>query len=91
MHNEWRQNDRIISAAELAAFTIKHAHEWYDASEVFTITEDSGEIFNGGLESIHREEAFKTAADYFGINYDIIYNAWLDEIPIAFSPRTKRA
>jgi hypothetical protein len=52
---------------------VKNAHRIYEFIE------------EGGLpaDSYTRELAFEKASDALGIPYDVLYDAWLDEQPVA--------
>lgn len=72
--------DHLTDPTEIAWLTnvspsdvLRNAHRIYDFMR------------EGGLpaDSYTREMAFEKAATALGISYDVLYNAWLDEQPVA--------
>jgi hypothetical protein len=65
------------------ADTSKQTDLRYTAS--LAVVESDGYVGHGGSESVYREDAFSTAADTLGIDYDLIYLAWVNQIPMEVS------
>ena len=82
MQYRWMFGTATLTEADLAKFTAKHAHEFYAKANRFTVQESDGYRGRGGSESVYREDAFQTAAEFYGVPYDVFYTAWIDEVPV---------
>lgn len=59
-------------AKHLSVFTARSAHNIYEAMEKNGILSDSWT----------RESLFQLASIYYDVDYDVFYNAWLEQRPI---------
>ncbi len=84
MRYDWLFGTLTLTEQQLAEFTAKNAHAFYDKASRFRVRESDGYIGRGGTESIYREDAFQTAAEFYDVPYDVFYDAWLNESPIPF-------
>jgi hypothetical protein len=82
MRYHWQTNDGTpLTEANLARFVAANAHRWYEAATALVVTDELG-TFNAGADSVHREDAFVTATEHYGVDYDVFYDAWVDGTPI---------
>lgn len=51
---------------------LANAHHWYD-----WVAQFGGDLG----DSLIRELAFQKASDVLGIDYDVLYKSWLNEVP----------
>ena len=88
---EWTRNGEAVTDAALAEWTRDNAHRFYAAANEagFVVREDDGYTGSAGTESVYREDAFEVAAEHYGVDYEVFYRAWLNEVPVNFDPFPK--
>lgn len=87
---EWTRGGEAVTDAALAEWTRDNAHRFYEAARgVFVVREEDGYTGDAATESVYREDAFEVAAKHYGVDYDVFYGAWLNEVPVNFNPFPK--
>lgn len=57
---------------------LANAHRFYEWSAEQPLLVEAGLAF----DSYTREQAFAKASEELGIHYDVLYDAWLNEVPV---------